>query len=271
MAIFKIDFRSRSLNRNAPLTAIVPVERPNIPGVDIPERTEPFKTIYLLHGFSGSQNDWLHSSRIEALAKMYGVAVVMPAGENSFYLNDEILAQYYEDLVCEEIVAFTREVFPLSEKREDTTIAGLSMGGYGALRNGFKHSDVFGSIFAFSSALITDRIPEMSPENPDPVAPTSYFHHRFGDPDKVIGSDVDPKALATKLVKSGDPLPKVYMSCGTEDFLLEHNRDLHQHMDSIGFEHTYVEGPGIHNWAFWDQHIEEAMKWLYKKPLIPQR
>ena len=270
MAVFRIDFRSDTLRRIAPLTVVLPIEAPRIPGMEIPERTGPFKTIYLLHGYSGSQNDWITGTRIEYLARIFGVAVVMPAGENSFYLNDEIRGQYYEDFICEEIVDFTRKVFPLSTKREDTTIAGLSMGGYGAIRNGLKRSDVFGNICAFSSALITDRLPEMTPDMPDGLAPYSYYVHVFGDLSKAVGSDVDPKALAEKLVKDGAELPKIYMACGTEDFLVAPNRDFDQHLTKIGYEHTYEEGPGIHDWVFWDAYIEKAIKWLYGEPMVPQ-
>ena len=266
MATFQIDFFSNSLNRIAPLTVILPIEKPNLQGIELPDRADPFKTIYLLHGYSGSNNDWLNGTRIESLARVFGVAVVMPAGENSFYLDDEIRAQFYEKLICEEIVGFTRKVFPLSAKREDTTIAGLSMGGYGAMRNGLKHSDVFGNIFAFSSALITDKLEEMKPEDKNLMAPYSYYRHVFGDLSKAKGSDIDPKALALDIVENNKKRPKIFMACGSEDFLIEPNRDLHKYFGTIGFDHEYRESPGIHNWAFWDEYIEKAMEWHYGKP-----
>jgi putative tributyrin esterase len=271
MATFQIDFYSNALSGITPMTAILPIEIPeNIPGIEIKERKEPFKTIYLLHGYSGSNNDWLNGSRIEFLARIFRVAVIMPAGRNSFYLDDEIKNEYYEKLVSEEIVEFSRKVFPLSDKREDTTIGGLSMGGYGAIRNGLKHSDVFGSIFAFSSALITDKTAQMKEGDGNPVmAPYSYYRHVFGDLDKLIGSDKDPKALAKRLVDTGADIPKIFMACGTEDFLLNENRSFHQCLLDMGIDHEYRESPGIHDWVFWDAYIEKAMEWLYGKPKLP--
>ena len=144
------------------------------------------------------------------------------------------------------------------------------MGGYGAIRNGLKNPDVFGGILAFSSALITDGISHM-PDEPQPAPPgqgggmgmsPSYFIHTFGKPSKIIGSDVDPKALASKLMESGGEKPKMYMACGAEDFLIESNRDLHKHLTDIGYEHYYVEGHGTHSWEYWQEHITKSLDWV---------
>lgn len=271
MATFQIEFFSNTLGRVAPLSVILPIEKPVVPGIELSDRKLPLKSMYLLHGYSGSNNDWIRGSRIEELARIFGVAIVMPAGENSFYLDDKILGRNYEKLICEEIIDFTRKVFPISTKREDTTIAGLSMGGYGAIRNGLKRSDVFGNIAAFSSALITDKLPEMKEGGKDPIAPYSYYCHVFGDLSKAVGSDVDPKALANKLITDKAELPKIFMACGTEDFLLEENRSFDKYLSSIGFQHEYIESPGTHNWVFWDDYIEKAMVWLYGEPIMPKQ
>jgi putative tributyrin esterase len=138
------------------------------------------------------------------------------------------------------------------------------------LRNGLKHSDTFGSIFAFSSALITDKTALMKEGDTNPVmAPYSYYRHVFGDLTKLIGSDNDPKAVAKKMVDQKADIPKIFMACGTEDFLIAENRDFHQHLNGLGIEHEYRESPGVHNWAFWDEYIEKAMEWLYGKPEMP--
>ncbi len=265
MATFQIEMFSTTLKRLVPLTVILPVEKPDIPG--IPKQEEkPFKTVYLLHGYSGSNNDWLYGSRIATLAMMHNVAVVMPSGGNSFYLDDEIRSEYMEKYITEELVAFTRKVFPLSAKKEDTTIGGLSMGGYGALHSALKRPDVFGWVYALSSAFITDQVAQMKEGDPNPIAPFSYYVHWFGQPAKVLGSDKDPKALAKLLKDSGSELPKIFMACGTEDFLLEPNRSMDQYFTQIGVAHEYRESKGVHNWAFWDEYIEKAMEWQYGKP-----
>ena len=266
MATFNVEMISGALKRKTQFTAVIPIERMDSPGQSSPGSTGPFKTIYLLHGFSGSHHDWLNSTRIEYLARMYDVAVIMPSCENSFYIDDETTCQFYEKFISEELVDFTRKAFRLSDKREDTTIAGLSMGGYGALRDGMRNSNVFGSIFALSSALITDEIAGMKEGGSNAVAPYSYYRHVFGDLDHLLGSDNDPKAVAEKMAGGKAPVPKIFICCGTEDMLITSNRDIHSHLAKLGVQHEYREAPGIHNWAFWDEYIEKAMEWLYGKP-----
>lgn len=270
MAVFDFTFYSSSLHRTTEVTAIIPAEPPMFPGMAQFDPNKPFRSIYLLHGYSGSHGDWLRGSKIEQLAQMHRIAVFCPSGENSFYIDDKARDALYEQYICRELVDFTRRVFPLSKERKDTTIAGLSMGGYGAIRNGLKNNDVFGNIAAFSSALITDGISNMPDEpgagtdgmSPPSMMSPSYFIHTFGKPSQIIGSDVDPKALAKKLVDTGAERPNLYMACGSEDFLIDSNRDLHKYLEDIGFGHLYTEGPGTHSWEYWDLHIDKALKWL---------
>ena len=270
MATVTFSIYSHSLHRSTDVTAIIPAEKPAFPGTPF-DPDQPFRTIYLLHGYSGSHADWLHGSKISQLAQMHRIAVICPAGENSFYVDEPSRDANYATFICDELVDFTRRVFPLSREREDTFIGGLSMGGYGALRNGFKYNETFGGIVALSSALITDGI-AMMPDEPAPSpAPgggggmgmsPSYFIHCFGKPSQILGSDVDPKALAARLMEGSGPRPRLYMACGAEDFLIEPNRSLHQHLESVGYPHKYTEGPGTHSWEYWDLHIAEALKWL---------
>lgn len=269
MAIFNnIEFFSSTLKKVVPLTAIVPIDVPTLPGMPAADTVKPLKTVYLLHGFSDNQTAWLRGSAISTLAMQHNVAAIMPYGGNSFYLDDENLCEYYEKFISDELVEFTRKLFPLSHDREDTTIAGLSMGGFGAMLNGLKHNDVFGNIFAFSSALITDEVANMKDGVGNAMMPYQYYRHVFGEPAKVLGSGKDPKAAAKKLVESKGVLPKIYMACGTEDFLLEKNRDFDKFLTGLGIPHEYLESPGVHNWKFWDETIEKAMRWLYGEPVF---
>jgi S-formylglutathione hydrolase FrmB len=270
MGVFNFTFFSRSLGRTAEVTAIVPAEPPMFPGMTPFDPDKPLRSIYLLHGYSGSHVDWLRGSKIEQLAQMHRIAVFCPSGENSFYIDDKARGALYEQLICRELIEYTRRVFPISKERKDTSIGGLSMGGYGAIRNGLKNNDVFGNIAAFSSALITDglaQMPEQAGDMPEGDSPAgmmspSYFKHTFGKPGNIMGSDVDPKALAKKLVDTGAERPNLYMACGAEDFLIESNRSLHNYLAEIGYEHLYTEGTGTHSWLYWDEHIEKALIWL---------
>ncbi len=269
MAIFQFSFFSTSLHRNTEVTAAIPAGGPMFPGMPAGP-TGPLRMLILLHGYSGSHADWVRGCSIDQLASAHHMAIFCPSGENSFYIDDTARDALYEQYICRELPKFAREVFHISDKVEDTFIGGLSMGGYGAIRNGLKNPDVFGGILAFSSALITDGISHM-PDEPQP-APAgqgggmgmspSYFIHTFGKPSKILGSDVDPKALAKKLTESGGPLPRLYQACGSEDFLIEPNRDLHKYLQEIGYPHFYVEGHGTHSWEYWSKHIADSLNWV---------
>jgi S-formylglutathione hydrolase FrmB len=267
MALFEITMFSQALRRQVHLTAMLPVENLSFPGVPPRDKHRRFRSLYLLHGFSGTHSDWLRGSRIDTLAMLHDLAVFFPAGENSFYLNDNKRDALYEDFLCEELVEFTTRVFPLSDKRENRFIGGFSMGGYGALRNGLKRADVFGGIIALSSALITDHLEQIVSDGGNTIATPDYYRHVFGDDLAAArGGDADPKELARRLLESGASLPRVYMACGTEDFLLADNRSLHTHLEDIGFPHLYREGKGGHDWAFWDAETETALNWLDTQP-----
>lgn len=257
MAIFQIDFFSKCLNRKVPLVAVIPID---VVSETMSNSHELFKTIYLLHGYIGNHLDWLVNVPLTELAEQYNTAIILPYGENSFYLNDEIKGDMYEDFICNELPNFCQRVFPLSKNREDITIGGLSMGGFGAIHSGLAHSETFGNIIALSSALITDNVAKLKEGMPTEIASYSYFNHIFGPLDKLIGSHKDPKFL----VKELKVFPNLYMACGTEDFLIEENRDFHKYLDDLGISHEYVEGSGTHDWKFWNVYFEKALAWLNK-------
>ncbi|MEF2964965.1 alpha/beta hydrolase-fold protein [Paenibacillus sp. M1] len=260
MAMIQVNFSSTAMRREVPFTALIPLDRPGIPGYRPTERGS-MKTLYLLNGYSGSNMDWIVFSRIRELADRLNIAVIMPSGENHFYIDDEDKGELYGEYLGNELVEFTRGLFPLSRDRADTFIGGLSMGGYGAIRNGLKYADRFGRIIALSSALITYKIANASPGYSDGVADYKYFKRVFGDLDQLTGSDKDPEALVARLKEDGSPIPDIYMACGTEDFLLDVNRRFTGYLNRVNVDHVYIEGPGAHTWDFWNDHIGEALEW----------
>ena len=144
MASITLSFHSEALERTVPLRALVPLE-------DAPR--VPMPALYLLHGLYGSEQDWFQYTRVMLWARAKGLAVFCPAGENGFYVNQADTGEAYMRYVGEELPAFTRRLFPLSSRREDTFIAGLSMGGYGALNAGLTYPETFGKVAALSAAL----------------------------------------------------------------------------------------------------------------------
>ena len=256
MAFLQASLMSESLMRTVGVTVLLPSDA-------VPRREmKPFKTLYLLHGIFGSQFDWLHGTNVMRWASEKNLAVVMPAGENMFYVDQEGAHNLYGQFVGQELVELTRSMFPLSRAREDTFIAGLSMGGYGALRNGLKYADTFGAIAGLSTANVAENIEEKADSAPRFYNSRAYMEAVFGDLSKVRGSDRDLFCLADTLAASGKPLPRVYLACGKDDPLLPGSRRLRDCFERNGFPVTYEEGPGAHEWDFWNRHLQRVIEWL---------
>lgn len=261
MALIQADFFSKSLMRTVTVNVIIPTDKMVFPGMPVPEK-KPLPTLYLLHGIFGNYTDWVTGTRLQAWAQDKGLCVVMPSGDNHFYVDNPEAEQYYGKFIGEDLVQFTRDTFNLSDKREDTFIGGLSMGGYGAIVNGLKYADTFSHIALLSAGMIMERILSSTDDAPMPTHRRGFYQGVFGDLDKLPGSDKDYKALILKLKEEGREIPKIYMCCGTEDFLFEKNCDYRDFLREQGVDLTWEEGPGVHNWVFWDEYIRHVLDWL---------
>lgn len=151
-------------------------------------------------------------------------------------------------------------MFPLSNKREDTYICGLSMGGYGAIVNGLKYYNTFGYIAGLSSALMLDDWINCKPPIINGIDPLAYYQSVFGDISLIKGSDKDYYDLIDRL--DINDIPKMYMAIGNDDFLSEVNREYRDYLLAKGVDLTYEEGPGNHEWDFWDRYIVRVLDWL---------
>ncbi|HJA64759.1 acetylesterase [Lachnoclostridium sp. An169] len=261
MALIQVNFLSKSLRRTVPMYVILPADRMLPPGAEEKPDT-PYKTLYLLHGVIGNYTDWVTGTAVQRWAEEKNLVVVMPSGDNSFYLDQESGQNSYGEFVGQEIVEITRKMFPLSGKREDTYIAGLSMGGYGALRNGLKYSETFGRIGAFSSALITEGVKERTDDSPRYIETRSYAQSILGDLEKVGESDRDPRWLVEKLKKEGKKIPEIFMTCGKQDSLLGQNHVFRDFLIDAGADVTYEEWDGGHEWDFWNSSLKKLLEWL---------
>lgn len=261
MALIQVNFLSKSLMRTVPINVILPVDKLTFPGMP-PREERPFKTLYLLHGIFGNYTDWVSGTNIQRWADEKDLAVVMPSGDNMFYIDNEKSHNLYGEFIGQELVEITRKMFPLSREREDTFIAGLSMGGYGAIRNGLKYHDTFGSIGGLSSALIVNGLEARTNEHPLFIERKDFAESIFGDLSKVKGSDQDPEWLVKQLSEEKAAFPKMYLACGTDDSLLAVNRNFKDFLQASGVEVTYEEGPGAHEWDFWNRHIKKFIDWL---------
>ena len=257
MVLFRGDIKCKSLQRRTTISVILPAD--NIHFLQDTEEIvpQPYKTLYLLHGLYGSDDIFLANTSIQKFAEDNGIAIVIPCGENSFYVDNEQAHAYYREYVGEELLDITRNIFPLSDRREDTFIAGFSMGGYGAIRNGLKYSQNFSRIGMISAALITDDIADYTDDS-NVLRSRDFYESIFGDLDNLNGSDMDPKAL----IENCDDIPDIYMACGIDDFLFEKNADFYRFLNSKDIDATFIGDEGEHTWEFCDKYIKEFIKTL---------
>lgn len=263
MAVVDVNFFSECLSRTVTFRAILPFDKYAAPWIERERGPEKYKTLYLLHGMHGNYTDWVNGSRVERWAIDRDLVVIMPSGENHFYVDNPATGQFYGKFISEELIWFTRRMFPLSERREDTYIAGLSMGGYGALVNGLKYHDTFCAIGAFSAGLILDRVFPATEEPAPGNLPKGYYEMVFGDLDHLSGSDKDYYALVAKLLKEGHDLPALYMAVGQQDGLYKANVAFKDFLRENRVPVTFEEGPGRHGWDFWDTYLLRFFTWLF--------
>lgn len=264
MAVFQVNFMAQSLHRTVPMHVILPTDKFYAPGMPGREAGKPYKTLYLLHGIFGNYTDWLYGTRIQRWAEEKELAVVMPSGDNAFYVDQPWNCNMYGEFIGKELVEFTRRTFPLSDKREDTFIGGLSMGGFGALHNGLKYHDTFGYIVALSAALRVCNWKKEEEHDPFFFADTEeYMHSCFGpDLDTALKSDINPVTLVERLIKEGVELPAIYLACGDRDSLFTANADFADFLKTKQVPVTFEKGAGAHEWDFWDTYIKKALEWL---------
>ena len=218
-------------------------------GVETKSSEEKYKCLYLLHGLSDDHTIWLRRTSIERYATEYGICVVMPCGARSFYADMKYGMKYFT-YITEELPSIIREFFRLSDKREDTYIAGLSMGGYGAIKMALRKPDTYSAAAGLSS--VADIKSGIFNDVLTPV---------FGE-GVEIPDDEDLFFLAKKT--SSNPLkPRIYMGIGTEDFMYKDNIRLKETFESLDYDFTYRESEGTHGWKFWDEYIQYVLKWMF--------
>lgn len=225
------------------------------------KRVPKYRVLYLLHGHSDDHTAWQRWTSIERYVEGLNLAVVMPAAHLSFY-TDMAHGPRYGQFISEEVPAVVHDLFPLSTKREDTFVAGLSMGGYGAFRLALTYPERFAAAASLSGAVDIAEVVREKRSDPGNKAWLAEMRTVFGDLSKVPGSKDDLFALAKKAARS--PVkPRLYQCCGTEDDLYPDNVRFREAVRKLPFDYTYEEGPGEHNWAYWDQMIQSVLRWMF--------
>ena len=254
MAFIELHFFSESLQMQAEAWVIMP-QRQNRgeigKGPSEAGGAEKYKCLYLLHGLSDDHTIWMRRTSIERYADRYGICVVMPCAHCSFYTDMRYGLKYYT-YVAKELPEKIREFLNVSDKREDNFVAGLSMGGYGALKIGLRECDRFCACAGLSAGI------DMETSKRWPVAIPV-----FGE-DGVVPEDDDLFKLAEK--RKNDPdKPRIFMGIGQEDFLYRENQEMRKTLEADGYDLTYRESHGSHNWDFWDEYICYVLEWMFGK------
>jgi S-formylglutathione hydrolase FrmB len=245
-------FRSEALGTTTHARIIFPLTPP--------EGTVTKRVLYLLHGMTGGCDDWVSNTRIAHYANQQQFIVIMPEVQNSFYTDMAYGGDYFT-YVAYELPALAEQIFNIRHTRENTYIAGLSMGGYGAAKIALSRPDFFTAVAAFSGALDTEWVLKTLPTQDD-------RHKKLAI--AIAGLDLQvPEGgnlftLATGLAQKPEK-PRILVTCGTEDFLLDSNRAFDAHMKPLPFEYTYKEWAGTHDWDFWEESLPLMFDFFNKK------
>ena len=223
------------------------------------KRTPKYRTLYLLHGHSDDHTAWQRWTSIERYVEGLNLAVVMPAVHLSFY-SDMVHGGKYWQFISEEVPILVRDMFSLSSRREDSFVAGLSMGGYGAFKLALTHPDRYAAGASLSGAVDIREVVNAHGERND-KAWLAGMRNVFGDLNKMPGSKHDLLTLARR-VSRGPVRPRLYQCCGTEDFLYADNICFRDEVYKLPLDLTYEEGLGEHTWAYWDQMIQHVLAWI---------
>ena len=255
MAFLQVQFFSKVLNVASTVNVILPEASQGI-GMGASKGETLPGVLYLLHGYSDDHSIWMRRTSVERYAASRNLAVIMPAVNHSFYCN-EAHGERYWDYVSEELPETMRRFLRISEKPEDTFVAGLSMGGYGAMRLALTYPERFAAAASFSGAVEIQGVFSRHTED-------GTVERIFGDLEDINGTEYDLFHLLKKNGKAPKK-PRLYVSCGTKDFLYDAHQKFIPALEKNGWDVTrYDEPETVHEWGFWDREIKKFIEFMYE-------
>lgn len=245
MALLHCEINSKAIRMVTSLCVILPHD------TCITEK--PVKTLYLLHGRSHNYSVWTRYTNLELYAETHHIAVIMPEVNRSFY-TDMRYGVNYQTYISKELPDLCESMFRISKDPKDRFIAGMSMGGYGALKTALSHPDRYAACGILSPVT---HIRQHIADTPDTNPKHQEFQGIFGT-ELTVSPDDDMYQLAQKQALL-DQKPEFYIACGTEDHLYPETLQFRDFLLTLPYQVTYEEWSGIHDWVFWDEGIKRMM------------
>lgn len=256
MALIQLSCFSPTLTKNMQLYVALP-ELEQLPEGNL-------KTVWMLHGYTGDYTDWQRMTGMERYARERRIAVVMPDAANSFYA-DMAYGPAYFTYLTEELPRYLRKLLPLSSRREDNFVGGLSSGGYGAMKVGLTYPERYAAIGCLSAYNIPEDFSWQAPDKPEDWK--RMFSLVYGDlfPNHMMGSKHDLYHLVDIIREQDLPRPAVFHVWGDMDVAKRGACIMNRYftdMEGNPFHYFGKEYPGVHDFAFWDRHLEEMLDYF---------
>lgn len=253
MSVMHIDFFSRSLLLGSSMNVILPEIDVKHAGEEGWDGNTQLSVLYLLHGVTDDHTSWCRRTSIERYVAGKKLAVIMPNAANSFY-TDELRGYKYWEFISEELPEIVRSYFKISDKRQDTYVAGLSMGSYGAAKLALNYPGRYCKAALLSGGIfLLDGIRDLS----------DLKLRIFGEQSNITGSINDLPYIAKKLTEKSCEKPEFFTACGKNDYLYDMHKRMVPYLTGLGYSVTNHEEEGAaHNWAFWDKVIQTVLKWM---------
>ena len=247
MALIELNFMSEALGTATALNVVLPQR-----GYRDTDPERKCRTVMPLHGLADNYKSWCRMTNVERYASGRNVMIIMPEGGRSYY-TDAKTGERYAEYLYEEVPAVCRAIFKqMSDRREDNFIAGLSMGGYGAFKGAFTYPERYAACACLSAHYYHTDLLAGEHES-------QFYKNIFGTPEQYLGSENDCEAMVKKALSAGKTPPEMYVACGKNDFLIEQSRRMHAFLGENGVAHVYSETEGVHDWSFWNYHIERVL------------
>jgi len=257
--ILRGDFSSKTLRASTNIQILIP---------DGGE--PPFKIVYLLHGLHGNQGTWLDYTMLPYFAREYNTVFVMPEVGRSFYTNQKYGRRFF-DYVSDELPSVCRRNFNISAEAKDTAAIGCSMGGFGALRMALARPGRFGFCGTIAPAALFPKfiLKSLRDDSESYRNRGPEEEETFKDLLAIYGDalEYNPEYDPFELVKNypADAVkPVIYAACGTRDVLYEDSVKFNEFMKTTGFNFTYEEWDGRHDWYFFGDALKKALEFWYK-------